>query len=411
MLKNFNSVEILYKLQSIGISCTSLCLLLTCAILLYVSVSKRVEKTGKFKKIPKVDSTSIFGHSNRFVKENITFLRECNEKYGDIFKLRFYTFSLNIICARDGFKSLSQNKLLQFSPIRVKVQNNLFGSKSDTINAINSTVVVDIMKNHIDDLVNYSKLLDCDIKTFFNSHTKHDIEFNEFMKHTMFKSIFHNLFGTSTNLKEIEKQTPISFKYQTFYDNLNIFHKYFTMWIIGMPKWLHWATYRAMGQLKNFPKSNILLQRNVSLKIRKTTEIHIEHNSNENEIICSNLFILHVSNNVYMATLWAINHCFIDKKIQNDLYREILCEFDTSSRNNQNSEILVSIEKMDQLPLLDSFVYEIFRFYGTTFQIRKCKMDTDLKINNVRYQVNKDEYIAFYGPILYNNTKYFHDPK
>ena len=169
-----------------------------------------------------------------------------------------------------------------------------------------------------------------------------------FTNHTMFNALFNTIFGQSDDHP---------FNSNVMYSNFEVFHQYFNMFWLGVPK--NWFP-RAMTALKGMlcqPTADQLMERPDTSDYIKTAVTYMrEQGQTDADIMGHNLVYLHVNYNTFRLAFWALSYLLEDEKACNAV-REEMNELINSRLDDDTNTAHISPEDLESLKILGELTF------------------------------------------------------
>lgn len=418
---------------------------------------------------PLVPGHFIWGNGAQFQQHAVNFLLSTVKKFGDVFTLRIFNEHWTMILDIHSYERFAREKNFDFDAIQVHVNRNVFGYKlvdarrmiSEAGQKVNGKYLFSSLGNFHDNLkrsfkatiestkqvqepvvtqnvtsINnlaneknslYDTIDNKDISNYQDSINpsvglnplleKAAVDYNDgweidnlrqLASKTFFSPVFYTIFGRGVPGQEG------NFHPQVFHKNFDKFHKYFNYLYLGFPAKLFPKALEAVGILAQQPKSLDMIEREgCSEYIKFATKFMLQHSQSERDIICHNLVFLHVNYNTFRAVYWCLYKMMEDLSILDALRKEV-DEVVAAKSSGTNEDDLVAeftLEDINKMPVVDSFLKEVLRWTSGVFMIRKCVKDTKFTTDSGQtFNVRAGDKVAIYPPVIHHDPEIYENP-
>ncbi|PVD24508.1 hypothetical protein C0Q70_14991 [Pomacea canaliculata] len=397
---------------------------ITAFLVAYIRLAFRTRRNNE---PPYVAGHFLWGSGVEFSQNVVLFLHKSQKQLGDIFTFRVLNKYITIIMDPHCYEDFNKERNFDFAPMVAKVNRNIFGftvkdsfglityaSKTVKGKHLRSSMKI-FTRNLQDSLEELMKTNDthasnCNVEADGNTIDWSRESLRTMMSKTLFTAIFYTAFGHSADPSGEEKVKD--FHPQVFDKNFQNFHKVFNYLWIGLPRRLFpkaAESYNIMCQLLNHHE---LLQRNeVSDFVKFSIEYMLQVGEKDEDIMGHTLVYLHVQYNTVRLAYWCVYKMVEQPRVLMDLEMELSKAIE-EKREDGEETVAFTLNEINKLPLLDSFLKETLRMYGGAVMIRYCTDDTEFKMpNGQKYAVRKGNMVAMYPPTTHMDPEIFKDPE
>ncbi|XP_063407414.1 cytochrome P450 7A1-like [Mytilus trossulus] len=356
----------------------------------------------------------FWGNGEEFSKNAVKFLHSTQKKLGDIFTIRLFNQHMTVILDPHSYEKFVKERNFDFDKIQKQVNHNVFSfelvNARKMLKEAGKTVRGPYLNKGMAQFSNYLNETFTEVtQSSTGEHTDEWITagLRSFNSQTLFASLFYTIFGKGD-------ANDARFKPLSVYKNFDTFHKYFNFLWLGMPVKLFPKAVKALEGLCNQPTSAELLQRDdLSEYLRFSTNFMLEHNQTEQDIIGHNLVYLHVNYNTFRLAFWSLYKLLENREALEGLRKEIdeVVRCKRAEMDDDEEEIVFSMEEIDSLKVLDSVVNETLRVSSGVFVVRSVLEDTEFEMENGQnFTVRKGDKVAMYPPAMHKDPEIFENP-
>lgn len=363
---------------------------------------------------PYVPGHFLWGNGADFAEHAVRFLHKSQKALGDIFTIRLLNQYLTIVMDPHCFEKFSKTKTFDFDPIQKQVNSNVFNFELKKARKMIYEAGKKVNGRYLGPgLENFAANLQQTFRDVKDKNADGDAaqwrsaELRKLTSQTFFDAVFYSIFGRAGSTQDKPEFNP-----QTFYDKFDVYHKFFNYLWLGMPVKLFPKACEAMKVLCQQPASHDMLTRDgLSDYIRFSTEYMVQHGQSEQDIIGHNLVFLHVNYNSFRVTFWCVYQMLEHPGVKEALARE-LHEAIEARRVQGDESVGFTLEDIDHLPLLDSFLKETLRLASGVFMVRYVTEDTEFEMpNGQTYTVRQGDRVAMYPPAVHMDPEIFEEPE
>ncbi|KAK7489659.1 hypothetical protein BaRGS_00019054 [Batillaria attramentaria] len=369
---------------------------------------------------PYVPGHFLWGNGAEFAQNAVRFLHKSQKALGDIFTIRLLNQYLTIVMDPHCYEKFSKERRFDFDPIQKQVNNNVFGFELKSARKmiyeagkkVNGRYLGTGMEAFAANLQEVFRNIQQQNANPKPEGAGDDAQWQSeglrmLTSRTLFSAVFYTIFGKSASVQDIPDFNP-----QTFHDKFDTFHKFFNYLWLGMPVKLFPKACDAVKVLFQQPLSQDMLTRDgLSDYIRFSTEYMLQHGQSEQDIMGHNLVFLHVNYNTFRVAYWCVYQMLEHPEFCQDLAHE-LKEAIEARRVEGDDAVGFTLEDIDHLPLLDSFLKETLRLASGVFMVRYVTEDTDFDMpNGETYTVRKGDRVAMYPPTIHMDPEIFENPE
>ncbi|XP_052284775.1 cytochrome P450 7A1-like [Dreissena polymorpha] len=377
-------------------------------LVMYIKYFGRKKKEGE---PPIVPGHFLFGNGMAFSQNAVEFIHKSTARFGKVFTIRLLNQHVTIINDPHSYEQVCKERNFDFDAIQKQVNNNVFSLKLHDSKKMIKEASKKVKGQY---LYATMQLFAHHLQEAFDASTESTPVENGWCKgrlramssKTMFKAIFRTIFGK-------EKPDDV-FEPMTVYKNFDLFHKYFNFLWLGLPIKLFPKACRALEMLVQMPTSNDIINRDdVSDYIRYSTQFMKANGQTEADIIGHNLVFLHVNYNTFRVSYWLIYYLTKHPEAIGALVAEIDDTVRVKSETcDDDCDIELSIQDLDRLPVLNSFLNETIRYTSGVLMVRAITEDTaftmeDGSVHNLR----AGDRVAMYPPAIHNDPEVFKNPE
>lgn len=357
----------------------------------------------------------FWGNGGDFAKNAVNFLHTTQKKFGDIFTIRLFNQHMTVVLDPHSYERFVKEKNFDFDAIQKQVNHNVFSFELVSARKMLKEAGKKVRGPYLNKGVNqFSTYLNETFQDMAKSESGEPSTewktsgLRSFNSQTLFASLFYTIFGKG------DENDP-RFKPMSVYKNFDLFHKYFNFLWLGMPVRLFPKAVKALEGLCQQPTSKELLQReDLSEYIRFSTEFMLQHNQTEQDIIGHNLVYLHVNYNTFRLAFWTLYKLLEHKEALEALRQEVeeIIRHKRAQLDEDDEEIVFSLDEIDSLKVLDSIVQETLRVASGVFMVRSVLEDTEFQTTNGKvYTVRKGDKVAMYPPAMHKDPAIFENPE
>ena len=162
---------------------------------------------------------------------------------------------------------------------------------------------------------------------------------------TIFNALFNSIFG------EPDPDDTRPFNSWRVYQNFEVFHKYFTLFWLGMPKRWVPSAMKALGELQAQPSADELLGRHdASDYVKRAVQFMRSQGQTDGDIKAHNLVYLHVNYNSFRLGFWLLDHLLENREAHDAVLREIQTMI--AQKVDENNEAMLTLADVEGLPIL-----------------------------------------------------------
>lgn len=370
--------------------------------------SNSLETTNTHQKdttIPKVPSYVPFiGSGLKFGKNADTFLKQCQDKYGDVFSIKLGARDINILLNPLDYTTFFKHaKDLTADELNLQTGASAFGYKVDDVKKSDIEAEMNVAQTklmHGAELDTMSTTMQGFLEEILfrdNNQDWKDGMLKEFASNLIFEAGLDAIFGRGSSTPEVRKE-------------FDVLDKQFFKLVGGVPEIFLPGVTKAKKSLKE----KLSLHRDDACELSKTRwdiAKNAKHPFKDTPSLDIGLLWASQSNSVVFM-LYTLVHILRDKTLHATLREEISELFEQSKDKTQHGTAVLNTEALSRLPKTESTVNETLRVITSSFLIRQAQKDVSLELHGGKtLELKTGEFVAIYPRLTHLNEEIYENPE
>ncbi|XP_006877024.1 PREDICTED: cholesterol 7-alpha-monooxygenase-like [Chrysochloris asiatica] len=362
------------------------------------------------------------GCALQFGANPLEFLRKNQRKHGHVFTCKLMGKYVHFITNPLSFhKVLCHGKYFDWTKFHFTTSSKVFGHRSidpsdgHTAENINQTFIKTLQGDALNALdKTMMENLQLVMRPPILSKSKTAAWMTEgmysFCYRVMFEAGYLTLFGKDLTREDSQRALMLS-----NLDNFKQFDKIFPALVAGLPIHVFKAAHHAREKLaEDFKHENLRKRDHVSDLVSMRMVLNDQLSTfDDMEKAKTHLVVLWASQaNTIPTTFWSLFQMMRNPEAMKAATEEVNKTLENAGQkiSFDGDPICLNQMQLNDMPVLDSIIKESLRLSSASLNIRAAKEDFTLHVEDGSFNIRKDDFIAFYPPLMHLDPEIYQDP-